>query len=216
MSYNMQLRALLAQAVRYIEVQQAYTRAMAVDEIEKAVLKNRETLSVVQIAHSGPPLASFNLRAARDLLDRATETPHSKRQRWLVAQVHEQKVWMENCGWNLAGYINHYGDPGLPECYGNGGTEIYRADLAALNAYEREAGVAVTLPSRCGRERCDPRGAGARQVRHQHGPAEPLLQRSQLLGAGGVVRVEAHVQLGKSGSGRSVLQSVPERSAPRT
>jgi hypothetical protein len=32
----------------------------------------------------------------------------------LAREVQEQRAWIERCGGSLAGYINHYGDPGIP------------------------------------------------------------------------------------------------------
>jgi hypothetical protein len=63
------------------------------------------------------------------------------RQSWLLARVDEQRTWIAQCGGDLAGYIRHYGDPGLERCYGDGGTAIYRADMAELERLERDAGI---------------------------------------------------------------------------
>lgn len=32
----------------------------------------------------------------------------------LQAQIKSQKQWIDRCGGNLTGYIEHYGDPGMP------------------------------------------------------------------------------------------------------
>lgn len=37
----------------------------------------------------------------------------SRRER-LLEQHAEQQAWIEKCGGTLAGYIRHYGDPGVP------------------------------------------------------------------------------------------------------
>jgi hypothetical protein len=33
---------------------------------------------------------------------------------WLRERVSEQKKWIDRCGGSLSGYIDHYGDPGIP------------------------------------------------------------------------------------------------------
>ncbi|MFY4731247.1 hypothetical protein [Nitrospira sp. BLG_2] len=33
---------------------------------------------------------------------------------WLRERVHEQKKWIDRCGGSLSGYIENYGDPGVP------------------------------------------------------------------------------------------------------
>src|SRR4051812_34404129 len=33
---------------------------------------------------------------------------------WLRERVREQQAWIDRCGGDLAGYIAHYGDPGVP------------------------------------------------------------------------------------------------------
>ena len=56
----------------------------------------------------------------------------------LQQQVEAQKRWIAEHGGNLAGYVERYGVPGHPDCYGNGGAAIYAADTAALAEYERQ------------------------------------------------------------------------------
>lgn len=51
------------------------------------------------------------------------------------------KEWMTAHGETLAGYIQHYGDPGIPtadgkDMYGDGGTKIYNADMTELRRLE--------------------------------------------------------------------------------
>lgn len=62
------LSKMLADAVRYIEYQNAYNGSMNVAQIEAAVADFRQRVSYVEIAHSGPALASFDIAGARDLL----------------------------------------------------------------------------------------------------------------------------------------------------
>jgi hypothetical protein len=33
---------------------------------------------------------------------------------WLRERVYEQKKWIDRCGGSLTGYIENYGDPGIP------------------------------------------------------------------------------------------------------
>jgi len=33
---------------------------------------------------------------------------------WLRERVREQQKWIDRCGGSLSGYIEHYGDPGIP------------------------------------------------------------------------------------------------------
>ena len=33
---------------------------------------------------------------------------------WLRERITEQKKWIDRCGGSLSGYIDHYGDPGIP------------------------------------------------------------------------------------------------------
>lgn len=33
---------------------------------------------------------------------------------WLRERITEQKKWIDRCGGNLSGYIDNYGDPGIP------------------------------------------------------------------------------------------------------
>ncbi len=47
--------------------------------------------------------------------------------------VDEQEAWIIRCGDNLEGYIDHYGDPGLDKCFGDGGTAIFNADMRGYN-----------------------------------------------------------------------------------
>lgn len=37
-----------------------------------------------------------------------------KRIIWLRERIQEQKNWIDRCGGSLSGYIEHYGDPGIP------------------------------------------------------------------------------------------------------
>ena len=37
-----------------------------------------------------------------------------KKMLWLRERVREQCAWIERCGGDLAGYVRHYGDPGVP------------------------------------------------------------------------------------------------------
>lgn len=50
----------------------------------------------------------------------------------LRQRVLAQRKWIHEHGSNPAGYVTRYGDPGADRCYGNGGTAIWKADLAAL------------------------------------------------------------------------------------
>jgi hypothetical protein len=45
----------------------------------------------------------------------------------------EQKKWVEDHGGCEAAYIQRYGLPGFSRCYGDGGTEIWKADKAELD-----------------------------------------------------------------------------------
>lgn len=42
----------------------------------------------------------------------------------LRQQVHEQRAWVEKCGGDLAGYIAHYGDPGIPPLDEDGNPKV--------------------------------------------------------------------------------------------
>lgn len=33
---------------------------------------------------------------------------------WLQERIAEQRKWIDRCGGSLTGYIEHYGDPGIP------------------------------------------------------------------------------------------------------
>ena len=50
----------------------------------------------------------------------------------LLAEILRQRDWIKSCGGDLAGYKAKYKEPGHPDCYGEGGTAIYNADMAAL------------------------------------------------------------------------------------
>lgn len=53
--------------------------------------------------------------------------------------VAEQKAWIKSCGGTLAGYIERYGSVvDNPNCVGNGGEAIYRADTEALARHEEQ------------------------------------------------------------------------------
>lgn len=67
MNNDKEIRALLADAVRYIEYQNAYNGSMNIEQIEAARVDFRQRVSYVEIAHSGPALASFDLARAREL-----------------------------------------------------------------------------------------------------------------------------------------------------
>lgn len=70
---EMALRAMLEQAVRYIEVSVAYQGAMTAKDVEAEIIRQRATLGVVQIAaNSVHTLASFDLGKARELLQTST------------------------------------------------------------------------------------------------------------------------------------------------
>ncbi len=58
----------------------------------------------------------------------------------LTRFLNEQK-WYDDHGGCLSAYVERYGDPDLPFCYGSGGTAIHAADKAALNKAAREAGI---------------------------------------------------------------------------
>lgn len=60
-----------------------------------------------------------------------------RRRAFLEQEISRQRVWIVGCGGTLAGYIAHYGDPGLPICYGSGGTRIYEADCNRLRDLEQ-------------------------------------------------------------------------------
>lgn len=67
----------------------------------------------------------------------------SKMKDFWQQQLSQQRAWIESCGGSLAGYVARYGDPGVPTAkgkpmYGNGGTAIYNADLAALRRIEEK------------------------------------------------------------------------------
>jgi len=56
----------------------------------------------------------------------------------LAQQIAEQRRWLDEHGGDAHGYIARYGNPGLPHCYGDGGSAIYHADQGALVRLERE------------------------------------------------------------------------------
>lgn len=68
------------------------------------------------------------------------------RRAFLIRTVTEQKEWIVTCGGDLSGYIAHYGDPNLDNCYGSGGTNIYKADTDALKHWEEK--LAASRPSK--------------------------------------------------------------------
>ncbi len=56
-------------------------------------------------------------------------------------KLQRQKEWIKSCGGDLSGYILNYGDPGVltadgKPMFGDGGTMIYQADMAALRRDE--------------------------------------------------------------------------------
>ncbi len=51
--------------------------------------------------------------------------------------VTDQHNWMIEHGGDEAGYIEHYGNPGLAKCYGEGGSAIWRADCDELERLQQ-------------------------------------------------------------------------------
>lgn len=51
-------------------------------------------------------------------------------------KVREQRKWIEEHGGNLSGYIARYGSKYDSSHYGDGGEDIYAADLAYLRELE--------------------------------------------------------------------------------
>jgi hypothetical protein len=73
------------------------------------------------------------------IVERETERRKAvtARQARLEEMVADQEKWIKDCGGTLQGYIEAYGDPGVPRkngkpMAGNGGTAIYNADIAQL------------------------------------------------------------------------------------
>jgi hypothetical protein len=56
----------------------------------------------------------------------------------LLRLIAAQEKWIEQCGRNLSGYRQRYGDHDLTYCYGDGGEAIYDADTAALARYRAQ------------------------------------------------------------------------------
>lgn len=57
---------------------------------------------------------------------------YRSRSQMLATEQASQRKWINDHGGDLAGYIERYGDPDRDHCYGEGGTAIYRADVAEL------------------------------------------------------------------------------------
>lgn len=52
-------------------------------------------------------------------------------------QIQEQKTWIEQCGGNLTGYLQRYGDASKDQhFYGDGGLAIFNADINHLRWLE--------------------------------------------------------------------------------
>lgn len=69
----------------------------------------------------------------------------SRKRGFWEQQYANQREWIKEHGGNLAGYISRYGDPEVERAdgkpmFGDGGTAIYRADLARLEAIDRKLG----------------------------------------------------------------------------
>ena len=85
--------------------------------------------------------------AAKELLDEHPTRAMRDVVKWQRI-VNEQAAWMSSCGGDLAGYIEHYGNPGRDKCYGDGGTAIWKADsdaYAKLLDYRNAAQVKLNL-----------------------------------------------------------------------
>jgi hypothetical protein len=67
------------------------------------------------------------------------------RRAFVEQQIAQQERWIREHGQDLAGYILRYGDPGMAECYGSGGTKIYEADM---NELTRLRAALARLPKR--------------------------------------------------------------------
>lgn len=77
------------------------------------------------------------------------------RVKYWSGQVAEQRRWITECGGDLAGYVSRYGDPLMDRCFGDGGSAIFKADLAELARREerlahakgqRERSLSTKLP----------------------------------------------------------------------
>ena len=56
--------------------------------------------------------------------------------------IQEQRKWLDDHGGCLAAYVERYGSNAEPNCYGNGGEAIYKADrdeLSRLESLEEES-----------------------------------------------------------------------------
>ncbi len=77
-----------------------------------------------------------------------TKKPKYLSVEWLEAKIAEDLAFIAKCGGNLAGYIVHYGDPGIPPAdarpglpfymHGSGGTLIFDADVTAFRKWVNE------------------------------------------------------------------------------
>lgn len=65
---NRRMRESLTEAVRFIEVQQAYKSAMTAEQVEATILSNQDMSAVSIGANSCNTLAWFNFDKARKLL----------------------------------------------------------------------------------------------------------------------------------------------------
>ena len=72
-----------------------------------------------------------------------TATQHTLKKRILITRlIREQRRWFDDHGGCLAAYVERYGSNAEPNCYGNGGEAIYKADrdeLSRLESLEEES-----------------------------------------------------------------------------
>lgn len=66
-----------------------------------------------------------------------------KRILWLRERVSEQQKWIDRCGGSLSGYIEHYGDPGVPPLK-DGKTHILTVPEGKQHFFEQHSRVPET------------------------------------------------------------------------
>lgn len=74
---------------------------------------------------------------------------------WWAQREREQIRWIEQCGNDQAGYIANYGDPGCSRAdgrpmAGEGGTAIFKADMAELHRIQKRLEEKGGTPTRIG------------------------------------------------------------------